>query len=33
MDLQTQVIIITAICAAASVITGIIGVRLYGNEK
>ncbi len=33
MDLQTQVMIITAVCAIASVVVGIVGVRLYGNEK
>ncbi len=32
MDLQTQVTIITAICAFASVITAIVGVRLYGEK-
>ncbi len=33
MDLQTQVMIITAICAATSVFVGIVGVRLYNVKK
>ncbi len=33
MDLQTQVMIITAVCALASLVVGIVGVRKYTIKK
>ncbi len=33
MDLQTQVMVITAVCAFAAIVIGAIGVGVYRNGK
>ncbi len=33
MDLQTQVFIISTVCATAAILFGIIGVNLYGEKQ
>ncbi len=32
MDLQTTVMIVTAFCSLAAVVSAIVGVRVYGDE-